>query len=336
MTKWQRHGFRLRGFYLLLWVMLLIVAGVVAWRPIGLDGWSDVTAARVIEEGMGFIFFDHQPPIAEHGLDGVFGLFSGSRYSFHRSLMPYILLPAAATLTLLVATLFYLLPTRSTSKLLPAMRRPTWLSLATLTFMLSLLLTGVVWAVLDYLFQVEEILDPLVGQPTHRIGVPEGFFHNHYGYASNIYLAWWSFPLFAGCIFILAFLACGTMVLLRNRGQRQRYWQHERDTRMVLLLGLGVALACVVLVEVANAYSDWTYFDWEDSGTYTAVLIGLFVALWAFGCRVVLLLMLGRYERAAENLDEPICFACGYDLRGTLGHGHACPECGQPIPARLG
>jgi len=110
------------------------------------------------------------------------------------------------------------------------------------------------------------------------------------------------------------------------------YWrQGDRYTQMGRIIrGLvaGSVLEIIVAapIQAANLHKDDCYCA---RGSYTGLVFGGTVLVWCFGPGVVLLFMRERYRRAA--MLAPTCDRCGYDLRGSVGHATACPECGAPI-----
>ena len=67
-------------------------------------------------------------------------------------------------------------------------------------------------------------------------------------------------------------------------------------------------------------------------GRYTTRVFAATVLFWAWACRVRLLFQLERYRIEAIDNPEQICYACGYDLRGTIAaERNQCPECGAAV-----
>ena len=111
------------------------------------------------------------------------------------------------------------------------------------------------------------------------------------------------------------------------RPGRDRYWHAERWTLIFTLFGLALCIAGLFgMRDDAWAYSELELFL---GGCYTTFIIGLFTLTWAWTCRTAMFMMMRRYEKEAIDSDEPICFACGYDLR-MLG-SDKCPECGTQV-----
>ena len=121
-----------------------------------------------------------------------------------------------------------------------------------------------------------------------------------------------------GCVFWSA-------VFSTNWAYSTRCWQFERMT-----LGLLIVAAVILLLTVVLRFTlPVTTPEIEVDGRYTAAVLATTVMLWAWGCRILLLFQLKRFERLRNSV---VCYACGYDLSGTLAAlRHACPECGMSI-----
>lgn len=136
----------------------------------------------------------------------------------------------------------------------------------------------------------------------------------------------WLVAALAGLAVLAAFTAIGAVVLRFVSRHRQQYWQLERIT-------LGLILASLVLWIVARALDPmWSVRFWRNyryDPIRTALAMAWTTLMWSWGCRIRLLFLLRRYEQAPEDQS---CFACGYDLRGTISAGRKlCPECGAAI-----
>ncbi|MEM9420775.1 MAG: hypothetical protein AAGA25_17245 [Planctomycetota bacterium] len=122
--------------------------------------------------------------------------------------------------------------------------------------------------------------------------------------------------------------------------RRDRYWRLERITRYV---GLGAAIVFVAsLIGGLHNRWAWGYNYWAlgiGSSVWPTVWFSSSTALlWAVSCRVWLLFRLTVYQRQriASMIDSPECFACEYDLTGSLrGCATRCPECGVAVPAQV-
>ena len=110
------------------------------------------------------------------------------------------------------------------------------------------------------------------------------------------------------------------------------WWQGDRYTqlgRMIRGLIAGSILEMLVAIPVqALTYKrDDCYCA---RGSYTGLVLGGTVLLWAFGPGIVLLFMREKYRRHRLLLT---CMDCGYDLRGSVAAGSTtCPESGAEIP----
>ena len=114
------------------------------------------------------------------------------------------------------------------------------------------------------------------------------------------------------------------------------YWrQGDRYTQMgKMVRGLVTGSILEVLVSVpVHVWAMQQRDCYCCRGTYTTLILAGTVLLWAFGPGIVLLYMREKYRQ--QRL-LPVCFQCGYDLRGTLSAGRVeCPECGEPVSPRL-
>ena len=107
-----------------------------------------------------------------------------------------------------------------------------------------------------------------------------------------------------------------------------RYTQWTRIIR-ALVAGSFLELFVATGVYVWNPHKEECYCA---RGSYTGLVFGGTVLLWAFGPGIILLFLRERYRRQKLN---PHCHQCGYDLRGTIAAGRTqCPECGAAVGAR--
>lgn len=119
-------------------------------------------------------------------------------------------------------------------------------------------------------------------------------------------------------------------MFLTNLG-RDRYWQVERWT-LVHTLG-GIALILFSYIYTRNESYHYERHSFLLGGCYTSWVIGWITLTFAWTCRTALLMMMRTYEKASVNSDEPVCFACGYDLRMLVSD--KCPECGTALRPEL-
>ena len=129
---------------------------------------------------------------------------------------------------------------------------------------------------------------------------------------------------------VILLLACGfwAAVLSVSWSYSTRYWQFERMTLALLVIGAAIIAATEVLRFKLPSFPERPL---EVDGRYTAAVLAATVMLWAWGCRILLLFRLRGFEQMRNSV---ACYACGYDLRGTLAaERRACPECGAPIGA---
>ncbi len=109
------------------------------------------------------------------------------------------------------------------------------------------------------------------------------------------------------------------------------YWRggdrYSQLAKMVRGLVAGSVLELLIAAPIQAFYHNRSNC-YCFRGTYTGLIFGGTVVLWAFGPGVVLLLMREKYRRQ-RLLAPPVCSVCGYDLRGSVaGESKTCPECG--------
>jgi hypothetical protein len=112
--------------------------------------------------------------------------------------------------------------------------------------------------------------------------------------------------------------------------RRERFWQYERMT-FWQTIGGAVLTVTALLAQLATRANRGDHLAMD--GYYTGLTLGGTVLLWAWGCRVITVFRLRRFERSPVGA---ICAGCGYDLTGTLmGKRTECPECGANIPEEV-
>lgn len=112
----------------------------------------------------------------------------------------------------------------------------------------------------------------------------------------------------------------------------------KRGTRFEQLHRLTLSLAVVSLLFIAFSFvvqvlqGPPSWWAAHLVGSYTGLIFGGTVLLWAWTARHVLLFAYRGYERYLREHGLPLCDKCGYDLRGTIAAGRSeCPECGWVI-----
>ena len=123
------------------------------------------------------------------------------------------------------------------------------------------------------------------------------------------------------------------MVLNKVWRKQQRFWQFERMTLYLLI----ASIVLLLLPLICDALEWGRDYSWDThSGRYTTRILAATVLFWAWACRIILLFQLMRFEKQARETPDHECFACGYDLRGTLGANRKnCPECGVAIAIEM-
>ncbi|MCX5661992.1 MAG: hypothetical protein NTW19_20120 [Planctomycetota bacterium] len=119
------------------------------------------------------------------------------------------------------------------------------------------------------------------------------------------------------------------------------YWkagdEYTRLTRIIRGLVAGSVLEMLVAAPVqAMTYSRAQHDCYCTRGSYTGLVLGGTVLVWAFGPGIVLLFLREKHrrERLMQGWSPEFCAECGYDLRGTTAAGRtACPECGREFGA---
>lgn len=113
-----------------------------------------------------------------------------------------------------------------------------------------------------------------------------------------------------------------------------KYWrQGDRYTQFGKMIR-GLVAGSVLEMIVAGPVQAFSYSE-EDcyccKGSYTGLIFGGTVLMWAFGPGVVLLFLREKYRH--EKLLVPHCSKCRYSLKGSSSD--TCPECGEPIDPEL-
>ena len=111
---------------------------------------------------------------------------------------------------------------------------------------------------------------------------------------------------------------------------RDRYWQSERWTMILSIAGGAMMVLAMIGLHTGDTdHEKYLHLEIFLGGSYSALIVGLFVLTWAWTCRTCLFLMVRRYEKAMVDPSNPQCFACGYSLHGLTSS--KCPECGTPV-----
>jgi len=148
-------------------------------------------------------------------------------------------------------------------------------------------------------------------------------------YSSHIDRAWPSFT-----IILVGGAAMYVLMMILKRGH-DRYWQLERVSRGVL---------CAAFALLITSSTIWLLRDmhllrgFDNDAVRSADFAAWTCLVWAMGCRTRLLFRLRKHEKLKNqhDLENPECFACGYNLRGSVMAGSKrCPECGVSISREL-
>jgi hypothetical protein len=247
----------------------------------------------------------------DDGLRGVLGC--PLETSTHVGRIVYGLTAGAFLAALLLAAGMFLSLGRRGLRELPAKRRPTAPSLAASSFLAGLLGAAGVALLLDTLGVWGWVV---LHSPRFMLEL-----------ARLAPLARDGPSFWPGLVILL--LACGFWVAVFSASwsYSTRYWQFERMTLALLVIGGIILAATEALRFTLPSPPDGIEVD----GRYTAAVLASTVMIWAWGCRILLLFRLRGFERMRNSV---ACFACGYDLSGTLAaERHDCPECGAPIDA---
>ena len=301
-------AYRFRWLVLAAWAILLIV--VLSWIiELAVEYWAwpslgrefyllPATALRLSDPYWANILFPD-------------GLDSWDIINFPLSVGVVLFLLVAGFILLLA---YSFLPTKTERQSqLPAQRPLSWRARLAVSLMAAMLSLGLIAAALSYLQSWHDVTiwlrsNELVSR-AGRVSPPAGSY--------ILTGAVMAVPTAVYAALGLAWHACLTMF----RKTRQCYWQAERMTLYLCLASIVLLAAGVITGARARRIIRWM----DIGGVQLAMMIGWLVLLWAWGCRIRLLFLLERYKQTPDTL----CFACGYDLRGTLAAARTqCPECG--------
>lgn len=235
-------------------------------------------------------------------------------------------LPTLATIALLIGAIaLFIAPQSNSAKYLPAMRGLHLRAKLSIAFVTGVTATALLAAMLDILhINLLPLFDQTGLMPTHGWTYSWRYKPTDYSPSSGIISL-----VSLGSLFI-SIIGAGTItfgVMSFATLGRDRYWQSERWTLLLTLCG-------IFLILVSGLFLRDDYFDYRNNeqflgGCYTAWICGWLVLTYAWTCRTMLLMMMMKYEQAAVDADQPICFACGYDLR--MLESDRCPECGTSV-----
>lgn len=133
----------------------------------------------------------------------------------------------------------------------------------------------------------------------------------------------WGAPIFlwAAMVVLWTFWA---IIFWVYRRQQDRYTRIGRVLRGLIV---GSTLELFISAAVFVRQEDDCYCA---RVSYTGLVFGGTVLIWAFGPGVILLFLREKYRQQKLS---PICPICGYDLRGSFEAGSpVCPECGNSAP----
>ena len=188
----------------------------------------------------------------------------------------------------------FLAPRRGWAVEMTAVSRPMKRSILAAGFMAMLLTAGVIAGVLEFL----------------------GWWRNYFERESDAFVHW-------AVMIVLWGLWSAVFFVYWRQGDRYTQWG-----RMIRGLLAGSVLELLIAAPIQAFYHNRSNC-YCARGSYTGLVFGATVVLWAFGPGVVLLFLREKYRRQ-RLLDRPVCFKCGYDLRGAVATagGVSCPECG--------
>jgi predicted RNA-binding Zn-ribbon protein involved in translation (DUF1610 family) len=204
------------------------------------------------------------------------------------------------------------------SSRLPARRKFSLFTVIACALMFALLTVGLVSGTLEHLEYWVWFLD-----------LPYMLANNRFTWSASQWAEQAS--MFPASILLVGAWMAWTSILWVFRKRKQRYWQFERITLWMMIPAM-ILLFTPWLLDMLN----WQPLikSWRNvpDGLYTTRVFAATVLLWAWGCRVILLFQLERYRMQTIDNPDQICFACGYDLRGTISADrHQCPECGAAV-----
>ena len=119
-----------------------------------------------------------------------------------------------------------------------------------------------------------------------------------------------------------------------RRQQTVGYWRLERVTRWLAIAAIALWLGRWIVPQFGSIQPGpgWGVPAMTQA-LHTASFAATSVLVWVAAVRTWLLFRYRAFEQAET---EPVCFACGYDLRGSIPAGAThCPECGMRISAEL-
>ena len=123
---------------------------------------------------------------------------------------------------------------------------------------------------------------------------------------------------------------------LLRQWRREAWWHQGLEGALALATVFGGAvLGMYPAIWLIMVVAPWRDFHYVHAAILAVCCVGVpgVVALWF---RALLLRHAVRsvIRRTWRDGRPPVCYACGYDLRGTPAD--RCPECGLAVPRRPG
>lgn len=212
---------------------------------------------------------------------------------------------------------------KNTTKLLPAKRQLSGFAFVCVVLANSMMLGGVAVMVL-HLTGVLKLWE----EAAQQVSNPQNLF----AFSKPTLFSW---PPHIAWILILAFVPSAVMLWFLIV-RRETYWQLECVTRWIAISS-GILLTVALIAGITGRFDDG-YYALYITVWRTVWFSASTALLWAAACRVWLLFRLVKYEkqRVAMMTESPVCFACEYDLSGSLRGGvRRCPECGVAVPGEV-
>lgn len=334
-----RLGYRLRWLYL-----GLVVFGAMVWwaQYFGQTGWlfwSDDWQAlnpllRFMDVAYFYWFGTHETWFSSgSGVEWIWGI-SLSDWMFSRAInggagwaWAAIGIALAGPILVGLGVVGYVGINRRRDRQLPAVKPLGWLSWSIAATAWGVVIATALLLILHYIGGLSWWSDYAYGLLSGQGGSP--------GWPRDLLIDLFEWPLHPLWLCVSAVLGgVGLMrfVVLHD----ERFWRMEKSCRWVMF-----SSATLLVLSISSYFTSLRFAFveyWQIDVIKTATFFSSTALLWAAACRVWLLFRLVKYEkqRVAMMTESPVCFACEYDLSGSLrGGARRCPECGVAVPGEV-